>query len=108
MINPRSPCWPCLRFRPYHRPMHAADLPHEVTLHSGEERPALGLGTWRLGENAARRKQEVAALRLAFEIGYRVVDTAEMYGEGGAESVLGEALRGAIATGLSRESLFIV
>jgi diketogulonate reductase-like aldo/keto reductase len=88
--------------------MHAAHLPPEVTLPSGEEWPALGLGTWRLGENAARRVQEVAALRLAFEIGYRVVDTAEMYGEGGAETVLGEALRGAIAAGLSRERLFIV
>jgi diketogulonate reductase-like aldo/keto reductase len=83
-------------------------LPPEVMLPSGEEWPALGLGTWRLGEDAARHTQEVAALRLAFDIGYRVVDTAEMYGEGGAETVLGEALRGAFAAGLARERLFIV
>jgi diketogulonate reductase-like aldo/keto reductase len=83
-------------------------LPPEVTLPSGEEWPALGLGTWRLGEDAAQHAREVAALRLAFEIGYRVIDTAEMYGEGGAETVLGEALRGAFAAGLARERVFVV
>jgi diketogulonate reductase-like aldo/keto reductase len=70
--------------------------------------PALGLGTWRLGEDRARRRAEIDALRLAFEIGYRLVDTAEMYGEGGAEEVVGEAVAGALAAGLPRESLVVV
>jgi len=80
----------------------------DVMLPSGEERPALGLGTWRLGEDPVRRAQEVKALRLALDIGYRVIDTAEMYGEGGAEEAVGEALRGALQAGLARESLFVV
>ncbi len=71
--------------------------------------PVLGLGTWRLGESAARRGAEVAALRQAIELGYRLFDSAEMYGEGGAETVLGEALRGAIDAGeVVRDELFVV
>ncbi len=80
----------------------------EVTLPSGEEVPALGLGTWRIGESASRADAEVAALRLAIEIGYRIVDTAEMYGAGGAETVLGRAIAEAGRAGLAREKLFIV
>ncbi|HEX7383506.1 MAG TPA: aldo/keto reductase [Burkholderiaceae bacterium] len=80
-----------------------------ITLPGGETRPALGLGTWRLGESTRSRKAELAALRRAVELGWRVFDTAEMYGEGGAETVLGEALRGALAAGeLRREDLFVV
>jgi diketogulonate reductase-like aldo/keto reductase len=75
----------------------------------GERWPALGLGTWRLGESPAERAAERAALRLAFDIGYRVIDTAEMYGEGGAEEVVGEALAGALREGsLARGDLVIV
>jgi diketogulonate reductase-like aldo/keto reductase len=71
--------------------------------------PALGLGTWRLGESSRRRGAEVAALCRAFELGYRLIDTAEMYGEGGAEQVVGQALAGAIAAGdLRRDDVFIV
>ena len=71
--------------------------------------PALGLGTWRLGESVRSRAQEVAAIRRAFELGYRLIDTAEMYGEGGAEEVVGEALAEAIAAALvRREEVFIV
>lgn len=78
-------------------------------LPDGTPMPALGLGTWRLGESAAARPQEVAALRLALDIGYRLIDTAEMYGEGGAEEVLGAALAEALrGGGLRREALFIV
>jgi diketogulonate reductase-like aldo/keto reductase len=80
----------------------------EVTLPHGQDVPALGLGTWRMGESTSRIVQEVAALRLAFEIGYRVIDTAEMYGAGGAEAVVGEAVRGAVRNGIAREDLFVV
>lgn len=66
-----------------------------VTLPGGATTPALGLGSWRLGESQAARKTEVAALRTAIAQGYRLFDTAEMDGEGGAESVLGEALHAA-------------
>ncbi|MEO8125399.1 MAG: aldo/keto reductase [Burkholderiales bacterium] len=80
-----------------------------VTLPGGSTMPTLGLGTWRLGEAESARKAEVAALRTAIELGYRLFDTAEMYGEGGAENVLGEALRGAIAAGdVTRDEIFIV
>src|SRR5262245_41071781 len=80
-----------------------------VRLHDGSQLPALGLGTWRLGESGRSRATEVAAVRRAFEIGYRLVDTAEMYGEGGAEEVVGQALGEAIAAGdLRREDVRIV
>lgn len=80
-----------------------------VTLPGGETVPALGLGTWRMGERAASRRREVAAVRLALELGCRLVDTAEMYGDGGAEEVVGEALAGAFAAGvLAREQVFVV
>lgn len=82
--------------------------PPEVTFPSGEERPALGIGTWRMGEDAAQQAAEVGALRLALDIGYRVIDTAEMYGDGGAELVLGQALADAQRKGLARDALFVV
>ena len=82
--------------------------PGDVIFPNGEERPALGLGTWRFGEAAALADEEVRALRLALDIGYRVIDTAEMYGDGGAESVLGAALGPALRAGLAREELFVV
>ena len=85
-----------------------AKAPGNVLFPSGEERPALGLGTWRFGEDAARAAAEQRALRLALDIGYRVFDTAEMYGDGGAESVLGAALGPALRAGLPRDDLFIV
>lgn len=71
--------------------------------------PRLGLGTWGMGESPARRSQEVAAVRTAMGIGYRLIDTAEMYGEGGAEAVVGEALTQALrASEVQRDELFIV
>jgi diketogulonate reductase-like aldo/keto reductase len=80
-----------------------------VMLASGEVLPALGLGTWHMGEAARSHAAEVAAVRLAIEIGYRLFDTAEMYGEGGAETVLGRALNDALRAGeVTREQLFIV
>jgi diketogulonate reductase-like aldo/keto reductase len=71
--------------------------------------PVLGLGTWRMGEVANRRKTEVAAVREAIAMGYRLIDTAEMYGEGGAETVVGQALAEALRAGdVRRDELFIV
>ena len=80
-----------------------------VTLPCGETVPALGLGTWRMGESAASRRREVAAVRLALELGCRLIDTAEMYGDGGAEEVVGTALAEAFAAGtLKRQDVFVV
>jgi len=62
-------------------------------LPSGREIPVLGQGTWRMGEERSRRLSEVAALRLGFDLGMTLIDTAEMYGEGGAEEVVGEAIK---------------
>jgi len=76
-----------------------------ITFPGGEVWPAIGLGTWRLGEQRARRAQDVAAVLRALELGYRVIDTAEMYGDGGAEEVVGEAVA---RSGLARDALFVV
>jgi diketogulonate reductase-like aldo/keto reductase len=73
-----------------------------VTLPSGEEIPALGQGTWNMGDNPATRAQEIAALQLGLELGLKLIDTAEMYGEGRSESLIGEALGG------RREQAFLV
>ena len=56
--------------------------------------PAIGQGTWRMGEVANRRAEEAEALRTGVDLGLTVVDTAEMYGDGATESFLGEALAG--------------
>lgn len=74
-----------------------------VRLRSGLEMPGLGLGTWKMGEVAGQRGEEIAAVRLAIALGIAHVDTAEMYGEGDTEDLLGEAL-----AGLDREGLFLV
>ncbi|MDW8443222.1 MAG: aldo/keto reductase [Acetobacteraceae bacterium] len=64
-----------------------------VRFPDGAAVPALGQGTWRMGEERRARAREVAALRLGIERGLTLIDTAEMYGEGGAEEVVGEAIR---------------
>jgi diketogulonate reductase-like aldo/keto reductase len=69
-------------------PMRSCKLP------SGAEMPVLGLGTWRMGESARRRAEELDALKYGLELGYPMIDTAEMYGEGGAEEIVGEAIAG--------------
>jgi diketogulonate reductase-like aldo/keto reductase len=71
-------------------------------LPSGEDVPILGLGTWNMGEHAARRKDEVAAIKLSLDLGMSLIDTAEMYANGGAEEVVGEAIAG------RREDAFVV
>ena len=73
-----------------------------VTLRSGERVPALGQGTWHMGEDRRHAAEEAAALRLGIDLGMTLIDTAEMYGSGGAEEVVARA-----ANGL-RDNLFIV
>jgi len=64
--------------------------------------PALGQGTWGMGESKSARAREVAALRLGIELGMSLIDTAEMYGDGGAEEVVAEAIQG------QHQSIFLV
>lgn len=71
-------------------------------LPDGTEVPALGQGTWHMGDIASQRRQEVDALRLGLDLGMTLIDTAEMYAEGGAEEVVGEAVEG------RRDGVFIV
>lgn len=73
-----------------------------VALPGGAQVPALGQGTWRMGEDAARRRQETEALRTGVDLGMTVIDTAEMYGDGATERFLGEALAGL------RDQVFLV
>jgi diketogulonate reductase-like aldo/keto reductase len=73
-----------------------------VTLRNGERVPALGQGTWHMGEDRRRAAEEEAALRLGIELGMTLIDTAEMYGSGGAEEVIARAAEGV------RDRLFIV
>lgn len=73
-----------------------------VVLRDGEIVPALGQGTWRMGEDQREHGQEVRALQLGIELGMTVIDTAEMYGEGGAELVVADAIKA------QRDRVFIV
>jgi len=61
---------------------------------AGVQVPVIGQGTWHMGEDPSRNREEVAALRLGIELGMTLIDTAEMYAEGGAEQVVGEAIAG--------------
>jgi diketogulonate reductase-like aldo/keto reductase len=65
-----------------------------VSARGGLQLPALGLGTWKMGEKRGQRKAEVAALQYGLDLGLGLIDTAEMYASGGAEQVVGEAIRG--------------
>jgi diketogulonate reductase-like aldo/keto reductase len=73
-----------------------------VRLSDGTSVPALGQGTWHMGERGADRKAEAAALRLGLELGLTLIDTAEMYAEGGAEEVVAAAIAG------RRDEVFLV
>jgi diketogulonate reductase-like aldo/keto reductase len=79
----------------------ASEVP-TLKLPSGETVPRLGLGTWRMGESRRTRAQEIAALELGIDLGMTLIDTAEMYGSGGAEQVVAEAIAG------RRDQVFIV
>ena len=65
-----------------------------VRLPSGELVPALGMGTWHIGDSRRTRAEEIATLREGLDLGLTLIDTAEMYGEGGAEEIVGEAIKG--------------
>ncbi|WP_203070517.1 aldo/keto reductase [Falsiroseomonas ponticola] len=74
----------------------------QVKFPDGTTVPALGQGTWYMGERGSDRRAEAAALRLGLDLGMRLIDTAEMYAEGGAEQVVAEAIAG------RREEVFLV
>jgi diketogulonate reductase-like aldo/keto reductase len=71
-------------------------------LPSGETVPVLGLGTWHLAEDPRRRKTEITALQLGIDLGMSLIDTAEMYGNGASEQLVGEAIAG------RRDEVFLV
>jgi diketogulonate reductase-like aldo/keto reductase len=73
-----------------------------VSLPSGEAIPALGQGTWHMAEDPRRRKEEIGALRLGIDLGMTLIDTAEMYADGAAEQLVGEAIEG------FRDDVFLV
>src|SRR5438477_9954560 len=74
----------------------------KVSMPDGVRVPALGLGTWRMGERGRDHDAEIASLRLGIELGMTVIDTAEMYGDGGAEELVCEAIAG------QRDRVFLV
>jgi aldehyde reductase len=73
-----------------------------VTLPSGEKVPAFGMGAWNIGDSRATRAEEIATLRLGLDLGARLIDTAEMYGDGRSEDLVGEAIAG------RRDEVFLV
>ncbi|NNE62609.1 MAG: aldo/keto reductase [Gammaproteobacteria bacterium] len=68
----------------------------------GHEIPVFGIGSWRMGEQRACFDKEVGAIRCAIDLGITLIDTAEMYGEGGAEKVIAKAIQG------RRDGLFLI
>lgn len=73
-----------------------------VTLPGGTKVPALGQGTWYMGDSAAKRAEEIAALQAGIDLGMTLIDTAEMYGNGRSEELVGEAIA------KRREKVFLV
>ncbi|TCU10486.1 aldo/keto reductase [Rhizobium sullae] len=74
----------------------------KITFPSGIKVPALGQGTWNMGERASEAEREIASLKAGIEFGMTLIDTAEMYGEGDSERIVGRAIKG------RRDGLFIV
>ncbi|MBX4953747.1 aldo/keto reductase [Rhizobium binae] len=73
-----------------------------VKFPNGTEVPALGQGTWAMGEEAGHAKAEMESLRAGIDLGMTLIDTAEMYGDGGAEEIVGQAIKG------RRDEVFVV
>lgn len=84
------------------------DVPRAVTLPDGAQVPAIGQGTWRMGDDPARAPEERAALVAGLRAGARLIDTAEMYGSGASERLVGAALTDASAAGIDRKDVFLV
>src|ERR1700750_2909973 len=74
--------------------MTVTEATRTVVLPSGEHVPMLGQGTWHMAENPLNRTNEINALRLGIDLGMSLIDTAEMYADGGAEVLVGEAIKG--------------
>ena len=74
----------------------------QIQFSDGTQVPALGQGTWLMGEDPTKRVEELAALQAGLDLGLTLLDTAEMYGDGAAERLVGEAIRG------QREQVFLV
>lgn len=79
-----------------HDPIPTVTLPSDIAV------PALGQGTWNMGENAAHAKDEIASLRAGLDLGMTLLDTAEMYADGGSEEIVGKAIEG------RRDEVFLV
>ncbi len=73
-----------------------------MKLPSGERVPVFGLGTWMIGEESSKRKEEIEIIQLALDSGATLIDTAEMYGDGRSEELVGEAIAG------RRDEVFLV
>jgi diketogulonate reductase-like aldo/keto reductase len=82
--------------------MSVVTTPRIIRLPSREPIPVLGQGTWHMAEDPRRRDEEIAALRLGIDLGMTLIDTAEMYADGGAEQLVGEAIEG------RRDDVFLV
>ena len=82
-------------------------MKHTVTLRNGDQVPALGIGTWYLGEDRTKRKQELESLKEGVHAGMTLIDTAEMYGSGKAELLVKEAMRESLKE-MKREELYLV
>jgi diketogulonate reductase-like aldo/keto reductase len=82
--------------------MTVMETTRTIVLPSGEHIPVLGQGTWHMAENPLNRTNEINALRLGIDLGMSLIDTAEMYADGGAERLVGEAIKG------RRDEVFLV
>ena len=82
--------------------MRATTALPAVDLADGQRVPALGLGTWTMGERAGHAAREIAALQAGLDLGMTLIDTAEMYGEGGAEQIVARATAG------RRDDVFLI
>ena len=78
------------------------DRMKSISLPCGETVPVLGQGTWKIADDPTKRNEEIAALQYGIDLGATLIDTAEMYGEGAAESLVGEAIIG------RRDEVFLV